>query len=122
VDPPHPAVQPWLPIVPEHRVLAVDRQERDPVSQLAYARRVLALRKRYDVLMSGSVQILEASDAILAFERKWREQRLLCVFNLSTDPRDWKPSGDGRWRIIERSGSVEDWKLPGLSGLIAERV
>jgi alpha-glucosidase len=121
-DAPYPAVQPWLPIVPEHRVLAVDRQERDPVSQLAYTRRVLVLRSRYDALMSGSVQILEASDAILAFERKWREQRLLCVFNLGTGPRDWKPSGDGRWRIIERSGSVEDWKLPGLSGLIAERV
>lgn len=111
---------PWLPIVPEHLALAVDRQERDPDSQLAYTRRVLALRNRCEALLSGSIQVLEASEAILAFERRSQEQRLLCVFNLGTEVRGWKPPGTGRWRVIERSGTVEEWKLPGLTGLIAE--
>jgi alpha-glucosidase len=111
----------WLPIVAEHRALAVDRQERDPDSQLRFTRAVLALRNRHEALRSGSLSIVEASDAILAFERQWREQRLLCVFNLGTGTRRWEPPGDGRWRVIEHTGSIEDWKLGGLSGLVAER-
>ena len=115
------ASRPWLPIVAEHRALAVDRQEREPDSQLRFTRAALALRNRSEALMSGLLRILEATDAILAFERQWREQRLLCVFNLGTGTRQWKPPGDGRWRVIEHTGSVEDWKLGGLSGLVAER-
>jgi len=117
----HPAVQPWLPIVREHLALSVTRQEGDPDSQLAYTRRVLALRNRNQALVSGSMRVLEASEAILAFERRSHEQRLLCVFNLGTEARSWSPPGDGRWRVIERSGLVEEWKLPGLTGLIAEQ-
>jgi alpha-glucosidase len=111
----------WLPIVAEHRALAVDRQERDPDSQLRFTRAVLALRNRHEALRSGSLSIVEASDAILAFERQWREQRLLCVFNLGTGARRWKPPGDGRWRVIEHTGSIDNWKLGGLSGFVAER-
>lgn len=119
----HPAwvEKPWLPIVPEHRVLAVDAQERDPDSQLSFTRRVLALRNRHEALANGALHMLEASDAILAFERRWREQRLLCVFNLGTGVHPWKPPADGRWRIIERTAAFDDWTLPGLSGFVAER-
>lgn len=124
VDVAHPAwiAKPWLPIVPEHRALAVDAQERDPDSQLSFTRRVLALRNRHEALANGALHMLEASDAILAFERRWREQRLLCVFNLGTLTCPWKPPADGRWRGIERTAAFDDWKLPGLTGIVAERV
>ena len=118
---PAPAVRPWLPVVPEHRVLAVDRQERDPDSMLAYTRRVLALRNRCAALFEGSVAVLEASDTLLAFERRSRDQRLLCVFNLGTAACAWRPPDDWRGRIIERSAAGEGWHLDGLSGLVAER-
>jgi alpha-glucosidase len=120
----HPAkaqVPQWLPIAPEHLALAVDCQENDPDSQLAYTRRVLALRNRNEALVSGAIQVLEASDAILAFERKTREQQLLCVFNLGGELRTWQPADAAHWRIIERSGAAEGWKLPALTGLVAER-
>ena len=115
-------VQPWLPIVPEHLALAVDTQEHDPESQLGFTRRVLKMRARHAALQCGSVRVLEASDAVLAFERSVRDERLLCVFNLGTEPRTWQPLAPDRWRIIERTGTVESWKLPALSGLVAQRM
>ena len=115
------AVRPWLPVAPEHLELAVDRQEHDPQSQLAYTRRVLALRNRNEALLEGAIRVLEASDSILAFERTTRDQQLLCVFNLGTETLSWQPAGAGHWRIIECSATVEQWTLPGLTGLIAER-
>jgi alpha-glucosidase len=113
--------QPWLPIPNEHLPLAVDVQECDAASQLAYTRHVLALRNCHEALITGSLQIIESSDAILAFERRTYNERLLCVFNLGTDVCRWKPSDPDGWRIIESSQSMEEWTLPGLSGAVAER-
>lgn len=94
----------------------------DDRAALSFTRSVLALRNRQEALANGTLHMLEASDAILAFERQWREERLLCVFNLGTVAHPWKPPAEGRWRIIERTGGPQDWTLPGLTGLVAERV
>ena len=110
----------WLPIAAEHLALAVDRQEHDPHSQLAFTRRVLALRTSGSALLTGTMKILEASDAILAFERTTPTQRLLCVFNLGHDARSWRPAEAERWRVIERSDGSSGWALPRLSGWVAE--
>ncbi len=129
------SVTPWLPTPPEHRALAVDVQERDAGSQLAFTRRVLAFRKRHPALTFGSMRVIEASDTILAFERTSGGERLLCVFNLGTDARTWRPPDAQNWRIIEHEGASgyagsarrknesprEGWQLPALTGLVAER-
>jgi alpha-glucosidase len=112
--------QAWLPLAREHLALAVDRQERDPDSQLAWTRKVLALRNRHEALLIGSMQVIETPADILAFERRSADQRLLCVFNLSRESRTWEPAQPARWRTIESSARVEHWQLPPLSGVIAE--
>ena len=115
----------WLPLVAEHLKLAVDRQELDPDSQLAYTRRVLALRNGREALTCGALEVIEASDAILAFRRSTREQQLLCVFNLGQAACEWQPVGYDNWRIIEHSAARSNignaWSLPPLSGLVAEK-
>jgi alpha-glucosidase len=111
----------WLPIAGEHLPLAVDVQESSASSQLAYTRRVLSLRNRYDALVIGSLQIVESSDAILAFERRSQSERLLCIFNLSSEERMWTPHNAEAWRLIESSRAVENWSLPALTGVVAER-
>jgi alpha-glucosidase len=116
------AGRPWLPIPTEHLALAVDRQESDPGSQLALTRRLLALRKRSDALRTGSMRVVEASKALLAFERKGATGHLLCAFNLGLDAHHWQPQHPGEWRVIESVGSTNGWRLAPLSGLIAERV
>jgi alpha-glucosidase len=110
----------WLPIAAEHLALAVDRQEHDPHSQLAFTRRAVALRNANEALLLGAMQVVEVSDAILAFERSTPTQRLLCVFNLGHDARSWRPAESERWRVIERSDGATGWALPRLSGWVAE--
>jgi alpha-glucosidase len=116
------AAKPWLPAPPEHRALAVDRQEADPSSQLNLTRRLIALRQSSDALRTGELKVLEASDAVLAFERLGQGQHLLCVFNLGQAPAEWRPAQPDRWRVIEQVGSPLGWSLPPFAGLIAERI
>jgi alpha-glucosidase len=86
--------KPWLPVGADHAALAVDRQEGDPQSLLAWTRTVLALRRANPALHHGSATVTRADDQVLAIERRAGAQRLLCVFNLSARPADWTaPAG-----------------------------
>ena len=74
----------WLPVVDEHRPLAVDQQETDPGSLLHFYRRLLAWRRQKTALVKGSIKVLPAHPQLLAFERRFGDERFLCVFNFST--------------------------------------
>jgi alpha-glucosidase len=76
----------WLPVDPRHAALAVDRQEKDPESSLAAARRLIAWRKRHPALIRGEVDIIELPDPILAFRRHLSGEAMVAVFNLSDQP------------------------------------
>ena len=115
-------VKPWLPIGADHVALAVDRQEADAASQLALTRRLLDLRRKSAALRVGSLRVLEASKALLVFERRSGDQDLLCVFNLGAEAHRWQPRDVANWRVIEQVGGANTWTLPPLSGLIAERL
>jgi alpha-glucosidase len=65
--------------------------------------------------------VLEASDDILAFERRAHGEQMLCVFNLGHATRSWSPPDADGWRIVEASRTLRDWQLPGLTGLVAQR-
>jgi len=75
--------KPWLPVPSEHLHFAVDQQEKDANSVLQMFRRFMAWRRSYPALIHGSIELIESSEAILAFERFLEEERLLCVFNFS---------------------------------------
>ena len=113
--------KPWLPMPMDHRRLAVDVQEADPNSLLHFTRRIIALRKAYPVLQTGAFQPLASAGDVLAFERRNGAQRMLCVFNLSSEPTSF-PLPDG-WKLVE---AVNGWReetgvLPGYAAFIAER-
>jgi alpha-glucosidase len=110
---------PWLPVSPEHFALAVDRQQQDPCSQLALARRLIGLRRRSSALREGLLRFVDAAEDILAFERSAGGEKLLCAFNLGASARLWRPDTDSKWQIIESVGAAKEWSFPPLSGLIA---
>lgn len=76
------AEKPWLPVLYEQAVLAVNEQESDPHSVLHHYRRTLAFRKAHPVLRDGDMSFLEAPEGGLAFTRKSAAETLLFVFNL----------------------------------------
>lgn len=73
--------KPWLPIPAAHVAAAVDVQERDAGSVLAWYRRVLAARRASQALRSGNLSFLPSPRDVLAFKRRSRHEALLCCFN-----------------------------------------
>ena len=84
--------RPWLPVAESHLPLAVDRQEAEPNSQLALARRLIALRNRFPALRNGTMRIIEAGAEILIFQRAHAAEELLCAFNFGRQPRTLDPA------------------------------
>jgi alpha-glucosidase len=80
------------------------------------------LRRQSAALRTGSMRVIEASQALLAFERKSAHQELVCVFNLGAEAQRWQPREPDRWRVIASVGDPKGWLLPRFSGLIAERI
>jgi alpha-glucosidase len=77
-------VEPWLPVGRSHAELAVDRQEADPRSTLACARRLVALRRAEPALRTGAVRFLDLPSPLLGFDRSEGARRIRCVFNVSS--------------------------------------
>ena len=111
--------RPWLPIGPAHRALAVDAQEGDPESILAFTRRVLALRKARAALRMGDMRFMDSDAGLLVFERILPGERLLCGFNLSATPRDFAVAPG--WRILAQAGDLAGGTIGGYSGFVAEQ-
>ncbi len=88
---------PWLPLGCDHAALAVDRQEADTGSLLAWTRKVLALRRAHPALHHGDAELVAAEGDLLVFDRHVPPdeggERLRCVFNLSARPLAWAAPG-----------------------------
>jgi alpha-glucosidase len=85
---------PWLPAGEGHRLLAVDAQQEDRDSLLAFTRDCLRLRRADRALREGSMRILEAGEQILSFERAAGGERLRCTFNLSNSSAPFAAAGE----------------------------
>ncbi|MBK5912281.1 hypothetical protein CCR85_12350 [Rhodothalassium salexigens] len=71
-DAPHAGfsdAEPWLPVAPQHRALAVDRQEADAGSTLHAARALLRLRRAHPALVRGRLDLLDLAAPVVGFVR-----------------------------------------------------
>jgi alpha-glucosidase len=94
--------KPWLPVPREHLALAVDEQEKDPHSVLQMFKTFTGWRKQHPSLVTGDLALVQANEAVLAFERRGSGERILCFFNFSN--RDIVQPVSGRWRPIDGHG------------------
>lgn len=108
--------RPWLPLGETHAGLAVDRQEKDPHSILAFTRQCLRLRHASPALRRGSIQIVEAGEQKLVFERAADGQRLRCTFNLSDRPASFTRAG----KALLHSGDIDGGRLGAYAAVIEE--
>lgn len=98
------APAPWLPIPDHHLAQAVDAEGLDPNSLLNTWRRLLHWRKRQPALMQGSCNVLDVEEPLFVFLRQARNQRILCVFNLSDEPARYNLSLHGTCEPTTGSG------------------
>ncbi|MES1199092.1 MAG: alpha-amylase family glycosyl hydrolase [Pseudomonadota bacterium] len=87
------AVDAWLPLDPRHRAMAVDAEESDANSILAFTRALTALRRAHESLREGDFVALDLPDPLLAFQRTSANENLLCLFNLGDAPRTMPLAG-----------------------------
>ena len=78
---------PWHHTAPPQLVAPVSRQRADPSSLLARYRALIRARARSPALTRGHLELLPASDGVLAFLRVEPHERVLVVHNLSSSPR-----------------------------------
>jgi alpha-glucosidase len=76
--------EPWLPLTSAAERLAVARQDDDPDSTLALARRLAALRRDDDMLQGGDQRTLDFGPDLLAWTRG---ERWLAVMSFADAPR-----------------------------------
>ncbi len=119
------AAEPWLPLDARHLEQAVDRQLDDPDSVLQATRSLLALRRRYEALVSGEMEFLPAPQPLLLFERRAGPSTLRCAFNLGDVPASCSLGDDAEWQVVAGSASLQAAPrapvLPAWGFLIAER-
>jgi alpha-glucosidase len=75
----------WLGIDENYQSLCVSEQEDDAESLLNFFRWFVKWRNRQPALKYGAIELVEASEYILAFLRRTPLQEVLCVFNLSEE-------------------------------------
>lgn len=76
----------WLPIPETHHSLAVETQENDESSTLAFTREFLKWRNSLGILRTGDIEFLESlPDHILGFKRQKDGEEMIAFFNLSDE-------------------------------------
>ncbi len=75
----------WLPIPVGHTELAVDTQTGSNDSTLYFYRSMIQKRRENPALSSGTLELVDAPEGVLAFYRQKGDKRLLCAFNMTDD-------------------------------------
>ena len=82
--------KPWMPINPNYTKINAEAALADPDSVFHYYRKLIQLRKTYDVLRSGSFTLLCPEDEqIFAYTRDTEQEHMLVVCNFSAETLDF---------------------------------
>jgi alpha-glucosidase len=101
--------RPWLPLGEENLARNVAAQRDDPASMLSLHRRLLALRRERQVLVSGAYHPVEADGDMLAYRRDDGDDRCLVALNLGSRPaRLALPAGAAGGRVLVSTHAGRD--------------
>jgi len=114
---------PWLPIPTGYRTHNVATEKKDPNSILNFYRQVIALHKTNPALLNGDwVPVNENDDNVLAYLRRYRDEAMLVVLNMSAnsqkesfDLSQQGFSGNEAQTLLSTDGSASTAKLKALT-------
>ena len=82
--------KPWMPVNPNYTEINAEAALADPNSVFHYYRKLIQLRKTYDVLRSGSFTLLCPEDEkIFAYTRDTEQEHMLVVCNFTAETLDF---------------------------------
>ena len=83
--------KPWLPVNPNCSYINAEAAMADPNSVFHHYRKLIELRKQYDVIRDGNFTLLNARDEkIFAYTRDTRDKHLLVVCNFTGETLDYE--------------------------------
>lgn len=75
--------EPWIGIPENYTFINVEEEEKDTKSILHYYKKLIRLRKEYDIIQNGSIDFLyQDQKDIFAYRRVWGKQELIVLNNL----------------------------------------
>jgi oligo-1,6-glucosidase/alpha-glucosidase len=106
--------EPWLPLHQDWQTRNVAAEEGDPGSMLSLYRALMALRRSEPALSIGSVDRIEASDYVLAYQRLHGPSRLQILLNLSGNERRMPDGIERGETLLSTLGSAppDAWLRP----------
>lgn len=82
--------EPWISMNPNHKTINAASQADDPDSIFAHYRKLIALRKQYDVIANGDFAPLDmAHPSVLAYIRRTDREDLVVINNFYRKEADW---------------------------------
>jgi len=127
-DSPHAGfsrVEPWLPLTADFALRNVQRQRSDPASLYNLHRRLIACRRAYPALATGSYRAVAAEGDVVAYLREKDGVRCFVALNLGAAPASLSMPMGSRGMIVvstrgERDGEAVSGRveLRGNEGLV----
>lgn len=75
---------PWLAVNPNFKEINADQQIEDPDSVFSYYKKLIALRKKYDVIVYGDYELVLPEDSrVFAYKRSLEKERILVICNFT---------------------------------------
>ncbi len=110
------ANQTWLKVDPAQAERAVDSQTHSDGSALNHTRHLLALRRSLVPLVTGSSELLDTPEEMIAYIRRNDDEAVLCAYNLSAKACDWMPPAEFSQGALVASEAIGDGSttLPGV--------
>ena len=106
-----PSHEAWLPWPPNVDTANAEAQRAEPTSMLHLYRRVLAFRRTSAALRDGAIQLVDAPDGVVAFERRSEGHRCTVVVNFTSEPQRFVPGGKIR---VASDGAGEGGYFSGI--------
>jgi oligo-1,6-glucosidase len=75
---------PWLAVNPNFKDINADQQKEDPDSVFSYYKKLIALRKKYDVIVYGDYELVLPEDSrIFAYRRSLEKEQIMVICNFT---------------------------------------
>ena len=78
-------VKPWIDIAKNYKKINVESQINDQNSVFNFYKKLIKLRKTNECLYDGNIAFIETSENLFAYERIYKDKRLLIILNLSNE-------------------------------------
>jgi alpha-glucosidase len=115
--------KPWLPVPSSYKTHNVAAEMKDENSVLGFYRQLLALRHKEPALLDGDYTSINESDPnILAYLRRYKDDAILVVLNMSASDQEVRPGlspleySSPKLSVLLTSLHKQ---IPGMSGVLA---